>query len=48
MIDYKAALCQIIEDLGGEIAINKDALKSHHILHWYEDEQTVTLIAEEK
>lgn len=48
MIDHKALLCQIIEDFGGELIIDKSALGRHHVLHYYEDEDTITLTSEEK
>ena len=46
MIDYKAALCQIIEDLGGEITIQKDAFQDHHVLHYFEDDKEIVIVSE--
>jgi len=45
---YKQALCQLIEDLGGEVAIPKDALNQHHILHYFEDKDEVIIVSEVK
>jgi hypothetical protein len=46
MIDYKTALGIVIEDLGGEITIQKDAFKEHHVLHYFEDEKEIVIVSE--
>ncbi len=48
MIDYKAVLANVISDMGGEIIIRKDALQDHYILHYFEDEKEITIVAEVK
>lgn len=47
-MNYKALLCQLIEDLGGEIVFDKSLFNDHHIIHFYEDENSITVISEVK
>lgn len=46
MLDYKNCLCQLIEDLGGEVTIPKEALIEHHVLHYFEDDDEIIIISE--
>lgn len=46
-IDFKKkALCILIEDLGGEVIIPKDAFNANHVLHYFEDDDKVIIVAE--
>lgn len=45
-LDYKTILCQLVEDMGGEITMSKDVLKEHHVLHYFEDDDDIVIVAE--
>ncbi len=47
ILDYKALLCQLIDDLGGEVTFNKERLnREHHVLHWSEDKKELVIVSE--
>lgn len=48
MMDYKTALCTLIWSLGGEVIIPRDALDDEYVLHYFEDEKEITIVAEVK
>jgi hypothetical protein len=45
-LNYKAYLCQLIEDLGGEVTIPKSTINDHHVLHFFEDDDDIIIVSE--
>jgi hypothetical protein len=46
MIDYKAILCMLIEDMGGEITITKSRIEEHHVLHYFDSDKEIVIVSE--